>query len=217
MLAVLLLGVVGMFSTEATHNWNVALLGAHLSWWGAVAAVGVVLAIVHTNAMNLYPATIDVLVAMNSLLPPRRWEQPVGTFLLGIASTLLAVAGILAHIQTFLNDIGDVIFPFTFIMLVDWIWVQRRATPAEAFFERPRTVAQWIDPLAAVAFAVGVAFNIWIHLVLPASLINQVPIPLVGALLAAALYALLALRSSHRVPRPSVSRKARAQPTTAIR
>lgn len=37
MLAVLLLGVVGLFSTEATHNWNVALLGAHVSWWGTVA------------------------------------------------------------------------------------------------------------------------------------------------------------------------------------
>jgi purine-cytosine permease-like protein len=217
MLAVLLLGVVGMFSTAATHNWNVALLGAHLPWWGAVAAIGVVVAIVHTNAMNLYPSTIDVLVAMNSFLRPRRWEQPVGTLLLGIASTLLAVAGILAHIQSFLNDIGDVIFPFTFIMLVDWIWVQRRATPAEAFFERPRTAAQWIDPPAAIAFALGLAFNIWIHLVLPTSLTNQVPIPLVGALLSAGLYGLLALRSPHRVARDSVSQRRSTGALTAPR
>lgn len=206
MLAVLLLGVVGMFSTEATHNWNVALLGAHLSWWGVVAAVGVVVAIVHTNAMNLYPSTIDVLVALNSFLRPRRWEQPVGTFLLGIASTLLAVAGILTHIQSFLNGIGDVIFPFTFIMLVDWILVQRRATPAQAFFERPRTVSDWIDPLAAFAFFVGLAFNLWIHLVLPAALNHQLPIPFVGALLSGALYAALARASPHRASPETVSR-----------
>jgi nucleobase:cation symporter-1, NCS1 family len=208
MLAVLLLAVVGMFSTEATHNWNVALLGAHLSWWGVVAAVGVVVAIVHTNAMNLYPSTIDVLVAMNSFLRPRRWEQPVGTFLLGIASTLLAVAGILTHIQSFLNSIGDVIFPFTFIMLVDWIFVQQRATPAAEFFERPRRLTDWIDPLAGLAFFAGLAFNLWIHLVLPAGLVHQLPIPYVGALLAAGLYAVIARVSPHRVgsgPRPRVS------------
>ncbi len=211
MVSVLLLGVVGLFSTEATHNWNVALLGAHVAWWGTVAAIGVVVAIVHTNAMNLYPSTIDVLVAMNSFLRPRRWEQPVGTFLLGIASTLLAVAGILTHIQSFLNGIGDVIFPFTFIMLVDWIMVQRRSVPAEAFFERPSTPAQWIDPPAAIAFFVGLAFNLWIHLVLPAGLIHQLPIPYVGALIAAALYALLAVKSPHRVP-PQMTAQA---PSTA--
>jgi purine-cytosine permease-like protein len=158
-------------------------------------------AIVHTNAMNLYPSTIDVLVAMNSFLKPRRWEQPVGTFLLGIASTLLAVAGILTHIQSFLMGIGDVIFPFTLIMLVDWIMVQRRATPAEEFFEKPQAPVHWIDPPAAIAFFVGLAFNLWIHLVLPAGLVQQVPIPYVGALLAGGLYALLALRSPHRVTR----------------
>jgi purine-cytosine permease-like protein len=121
MLAVLILGVIGMLSQEGFHNWNVALLGAKLPIVGAIAAIGVVLAIVH--AMNLYPSTIDLLVAMNTLLRPRRWEQPAGTLVLGILSTLLAVAGILSHIQSFLNSIGDVLFPFTFIMLVDWIWV----------------------------------------------------------------------------------------------
>jgi purine-cytosine permease-like protein len=214
MLAVLLLGVVGMFSTSATHNWNVALLGAHLSWWGVIAAVGVVVAIVHTNAMNLYPSTIDVLVAMNSIMKPRRWEQPVGTFLLGIASTLLAVAGILTHIQSFLNGIGDVIFPFTFIMLIDWILVQRRATPAEEFFERPRKATEWIDPIAGIAFFVGLAFNIWAHLVLPASLNDQMPIPFVGALISAVLYAGLGRLSPHRARRRPAEVGDRARPAT---
>jgi purine-cytosine permease-like protein len=193
MLAVLILGVIGMLSQEGFHNWNVALLGAKLPIVGAIAAIGVVLAIVHTNAMNLYPSTIDLLVAMNTLLRPRRWEQPVGTLVLGILSTLLAVAGILSHIQSFLNSIGDVLFPFTFIMLVDWIWVQRRRTPTDAFFERPRTLTQWISPLAGVAFVIGLAFNIWFGDIAPAWFDNQVPIPFVGALLSAAVYAGLAV------------------------
>jgi len=33
MLAVLILGVIGMLSQEGTHNWNVALLGAKLPSW----------------------------------------------------------------------------------------------------------------------------------------------------------------------------------------
>jgi purine-cytosine permease-like protein len=202
MVAVLLLGVVGMFSAGATHNWNVALVGAHLSWWGVVAAIGVVVAIVHTNAMNLYPSTVDLLVAMNSVLRPRRWEQPIATFVLGIVSTLLAVAGILTHIQGFLNGIGDVIFPFTFIMLVDWILVQRRATPAEAFFERPRMLTEWINPAAAAAFFLGLAFNLWAHLILPAAANHQLPLSFVGALLAAGLYAVLALLSPRTVSAP---------------
>ncbi len=214
MLAVLALAIVGMFSTEATHSWNVALLGAHLSWWGVIAAVGVVVAIVHTNAMNLYPSTVDVLVAMNSFLKPRRWEQPVGTFLLGIASTLLAVAGILTHIQSFLDSIGDVIFPFTFIMLVDWIVVQRRATATEAFFDRPRTLTDWIDPIAGLAFVVGLAFNIWIHLVLSTTLNQQMPIPLVGALLSALIYAALSPLSAHRVSSTAADRDS-AEPVAA--
>lgn len=205
MLAVLLLAIVGMFSQEVTGSWNIALLGAHLSWWGTVAAIGVVVAIVHTNAMNLYPSTVDLLVAMNSVLRPRRWEQPVGTFLLGIASTLLAVAGILTHIQSFLNGIGDVIFPFTFIMIVDWIWVQRRSTPSQAFFDKPKTLVQWFDPAATLAFFVGLAFNLWIHKIAPAGFNHQLPIPFVGALISAALYAILAMRSPHRVTRAATS------------
>lgn len=192
MLAVLLLAVIGMFSHEGTGNWNVALLGAKLAVVGTIAAIGVVLAIIHTNAMNLYPSTIDMLVAMNTVLRPRKWEQPVGTLLLGILSTLLAAAGILNHIQSFLNSIGDALFPFTFIMIVDWIWVQRRRTAAEAFFQRPHSLAGWISVPAGVAFVIGLAFSIWFDDIAPTWFDNQVPLPFVGALLSAVVYAALA-------------------------
>ncbi len=78
-------------------------------------------------------------------------------------------------------------------MLVDWIWVQRRRTPADAFFEHPHSLPQWISPPAAVAFAVGLAFSIWFGDIAPAWFDNQVPMPFVGGLLGAAIYAGLAV------------------------
>lgn len=194
MLAVLVLGVIGMFSQEGTGNWNVALLGTKLSWVGTIAAIGVVLAIVHTNAMNLYPSTVDLLVAVGTLTPPRRFEQPVATFILGILSTLLAVAGILSHISSFLNSIGDALFPFTFVMLVDWLYVQRRSTPVQRFFDPPRALPDWLSLPAAIAFCVGCAFSIWFGKIAPTWWAHQVPTPFVGALISGALYALLAVR-----------------------
>ncbi|MCY0908749.1 MAG: cytosine permease, partial [Sulfobacillus thermotolerans] len=44
MLAVLLMGIVGMDAQQATGNWNVALLGPHIPVWGLAAALGVALA-----------------------------------------------------------------------------------------------------------------------------------------------------------------------------
>ncbi len=45
MLPVLLMGVMGIFSQQAIGNWNIAVLGAHISGWGLVAAIGAALAV----------------------------------------------------------------------------------------------------------------------------------------------------------------------------
>jgi purine-cytosine permease-like protein len=84
MLAVLVFGVLGAFSNEATGNWNIALLGSSISGWGFVAAVGAALAVIHTNSMNLYPSTVDLLVALNNIRKPHRWEQPLAAAAPGI-------------------------------------------------------------------------------------------------------------------------------------
>jgi purine-cytosine permease-like protein len=188
MLAVLVMGVLGTFSQQATGNWNIALLGAHISGWGFVAALGAALAVLHTNAMNLYPSTVDLLVVLNNVHKPMRWEQPLATVILGVGGTLLAIAGILSHVSTLLSDAGDVVIPFTFVMLVDWIYVQRRRTPAEAFFEHPRSRADRIVPSAVVAVIVGFVIGYWGDKFLPGFFYNTLPVPVVGGLVAAALY-----------------------------
>jgi purine-cytosine permease-like protein len=189
MLAVLVMGVVGAFSQQATGNWNIALLGAHISGWGFVAALGAALAVLHTNAMNLYPSTVDLLVVLNNVHKPTRWEQPVATIILGVGGTILAMAGILQHVSTLLNDAGDLVIPFTFVMLVDWIYVQKRRTPADAFFEHPTSRAQRIVPSAIGAVIIGFIISYWGNHFLPGFFYNTLPLPVVGGTIAAALYA----------------------------
>lgn len=198
MLAVLLMGIVGMDAQQATGNWNVALLGPHIPVWGLAAALGVALAIIHTNAMNLYPSTVDLLVALNTLRKSTRWEQPVATIILGVLSTILAVLGILNHVSGFLDAIGDVIVPFTFIMLVDWLWVQRRKTPADAFFAHPETSRDWVNWASIIAFAAGLAFCLWGADLAPGAFATVLPLPVVGGLVSAVIYALWRVRAPHR-------------------
>jgi purine-cytosine permease-like protein len=64
---------------------------------------------------------------------PRPGPQPLATTGPGVLGAVLAIAGILDHLQTLITDAGDIIIPFTFVMLVDWLSVQRRRTPAAAF------------------------------------------------------------------------------------
>jgi purine-cytosine permease-like protein len=188
MLAVLVFGVLGAFSNQATGNWNIALLGSSISGWGFVAAIGAALAVIHTNSMNLYPSTVDLLVALNNVHKPTKWEQPLATVGLGILGTILAIAGILDHVQTLITDAGDIIIPFTFVMLVDWIYVQRRRTPASAFFQAPRTLADRVVPSAIVAVAVGFVLGYWGTDFLPGFFYNTLPLPVVAGLVAAILY-----------------------------
>jgi purine-cytosine permease-like protein len=192
MLAVLVFGVVGAYSNEATGSWNIALLGASISGWGFVAAIGAALAVIHTNAMNLYPSTVDLLVALNNVHKPTKWEQPIATAGLGVLGTVLAIAGILDHVQTLITDAGDIIIPFTFVMLVDWLYVQRRRTPASAFFSFPRRLADRAVPSAILAVGIGFVFGFWGTDFMPGFFFNTLPLPVVAGVFAAILYALAA-------------------------
>jgi purine-cytosine permease-like protein len=190
MLPVLLMGVIGAFSQKATGNWNIAVLGAHISGWGFVAAIGAALAVLHTNAMNLYPSTVDLLVALNTLRKPRRWEQPAATVVLGVLGTLLAEAGILSHAQTFITDVGDVLGPFAFVMLVDWIWGRMRdKRDPDTYFRRPEGFRQHWKAGAIISFAIGFAVSFWGTSIFPAGFYDNIPLALTGSVAAAVVFA----------------------------
>jgi purine-cytosine permease-like protein len=206
MVAVLVMGVIGAYAQQATGNWDIALLGSHIGGWGWIAAFGVAVAVLHTNAMNLYPSVIDLLVALNNVRVTGRWLQPVATIVLGVAGVALAAMGILANAETFLDDAGDLIIPFTFVMLADWMWVQRRRTASEAFFEPPvSALARW-KPSAFVAFLVGFVVSFWGQDFLPGFFYDILPLPVVGGVLSAAIYAAIAApRTRSRSPESSGS------------
>src|SRR6185437_10034495 len=48
--------ILGLIALQMTGDWNIAMLGKSLPVWGEISAIGVILAIAHCNAMNLYPA-----------------------------------------------------------------------------------------------------------------------------------------------------------------
>jgi purine-cytosine permease-like protein len=201
MIPTLLMGVMGMFSQEAIGNWNIAVLGAHISGWGLIAAIGAALGVLHTNAMNLYPSTVDLLVALNTVRKPRRWEQPAATIVLGILGTLLAQLGILSHAETFITDAGDILGPFAFVMLVDWLWGRMRDKhDPGTYFRTPAGFTGHWKAAAIVSFFIGFVFSFWGTSIFPAGFYNNVPLALFGSLVAAVLYLAYVLIRDHAMP-----------------
>ena len=160
MAAVLLMGILGLIALQMTGDWNVAMLGKALPVWGEISAIGVILAIAHTNAMNLYPAVTSLLAVVNVAdKKPHRLLQPVTVIILGVFSTLLAILGILAFIKGFLSLLGSLLFPFTFILVVDWFHGRYYEDPVTAFYRRgkgPSGLFAWPAPWAILMLVAGV-------------------------------------------------------------
>jgi purine-cytosine permease-like protein len=188
MLPVVLMGVMGAFSQEAIGTWNIATLGASISGWGAIAAFGATLGVLHTNAMNLYPSTVDLLVAMTTVRKPKKWEQPLSTVILGVMGTGLAQAGILNHAETFVSDVSYLLGPFMFVMVIDWLWGLRNKRNVESYFRKPRGFAeQWRLP-AIISFAAGFVVSFWGTNFLPLWLTNDIPLAFTGSVVSGILY-----------------------------
>lgn len=163
MAAVLLMGALGLITLQMTGDWNIALLGRSLPVWGEISAIGVILAIAHCNAMNLYPAVTSLLAVVNVAGGrSHRMLQPAVVIVLGVFATLLAVLGILNVIQGFLSLLGALLFPFTFILVLDWFHGRYYADVVSLFYRRPAHLAQWFSwpaPWAIAMLIVGVALG----------------------------------------------------------
>ncbi|WP_406277286.1 cytosine permease [Nocardia sp. NBC_00881] len=197
MMPIVIMGVMGAYSQEAIGDWNIAVLGAQITGWGAVAAIGAALAVLHTNAMNLYPSTVDLLVTLNTVRKPRSWEQPVVTVVLGVLGVLLAQAGILTHAEVFVTGAGELLGPFAFVMIVDWLWGLADKRDVDSYF-RPAVgfAGRWRIP-ALACFLAGFMVNFWGKDFLPEGIYHTVPLSLVGSLVAGGAYgAVLGTRRS---------------------
>ncbi|NNC23409.1 thiamine permease [Salinisphaera sp. USBA-960] len=189
LLPVLLMGILGLITKSTTGKWNVALLAKDLPVAGVVAAVGVILAIAHTNAMNLYPAVTKLLAAGETVRAPRPYDQPIACTGIGLIATILAVLGILQHITSFLSFVGIFLFPFTFLMMFDWVVFQKQSTPVESFFEKKKGFANNFRPSACISFIIGaVLSSLGYFDFLPDMLTNNVPWFVITSVIACGIY-----------------------------
>ncbi len=190
MAAVLTMGALGLIALRMTGDWNIAFLGRSLPVWGEISAIGVILAIAHTNAMNLYPAVTTLLAVNTAGQSANRMLQPALVIILGIFSTVLAVLGILGFIQGFLSVLGSLLFPFTFILVVDWFHGRYYADPVSRFYRRARRFTEWFSwpaPWAIAMLVVGVILGESERL-MPKVLVHFVPWQVCSALLVTIVY-----------------------------
>ncbi|MDE2449243.1 MAG: cytosine permease [Gammaproteobacteria bacterium] len=190
MAAVIVMGALGLTALRMTGNWNIALLGRSLPVWGEISAIGVILAIAHTNAMNLYPAVTTLLAVNTTGESSHRMLQPSLVIILGIFSTALAVLGILDYIQGFLSLLGSLLFPFTFILVVDWFHGRYYADSVSCFYKRARRFSEWFAwpaPWAIAMLIVGVIVGQSGYRA-PQSLVHFMPWQVFSALLVTIIY-----------------------------
>ncbi|ABP95296.1 MULTISPECIES: purine-cytosine permease family protein [Metallosphaera] len=198
MVPVYLMGVLGFISQKTAGNWNLPAVSfpvaSSLAIIVGIASVGAALAILHTNAMNLYPAVADLITAIQPALK-RKWEhlsQPVSTVFIGLAGAIAAVLGILQNATNFLNFVGDIIFPYTFIVLLDWYLrlrpkMQEGSLGVRDFYQVPRGLRDNVNLYSVLATVVGTALNV---VTLPGltTLYLYFPQDLFGSLIGALLY-----------------------------
>ena len=192
MAAVLIMGALGLTALRMTGDWNIALLGKSLPVWGEVSAIGVILAIAHTNAMNLYPAVTTLLAVSTGGARSHRLLQPSLVLILGIFSTVLAILGILDYIQGFLSILGSLLFPFTFILVVDWFHGRYYADSVSLFYRKAARASEWFSwpaPWAIAMLIVGVVLGDSQRL-LPPGLVRIIPWQVSSALLVTLVYSL---------------------------
>jgi purine-cytosine permease-like protein len=136
--------------------------------------------------------------------------QPALVIVLGIFSTILAIFGILDFIQGFLSLLGSLLFPFTFILVVDWFHGRYHAEPVSQFYRRAARFAQWFSwpaPWAITMLIVGVLLGESGHL-LPALAARFVPWQVCSALMVTIVYYLgLRLPEAEKVSKTSFLRR----------
>ncbi|ADY02495.1 permease for cytosine/purine, uracil, thiamine, allantoin [Vulcanisaeta moutnovskia 768-28] len=200
-----LMGILGFAGQYYANNWNIAAISFPPSTpaWVLIAALGASLAIIHTNAMNLYPSAIDLLVAIDPVIRRFRNEfrarltQPVAILILGIAAIIVSI-WILSIIESFLNFVGLTIFPLTFILIFDWYLRLKRNVHTlddvkRYFYDIPREPLRHIGIAAIVSFIIGSVLMNYLPIAIPTTFPKYLPPEYTGALIGGLVYLILML------------------------
>jgi purine-cytosine permease-like protein len=167
--------ILASITHSSTYLWDVIVGGAEIilvlfgmKWLERFYRYTSVILIASYLALTVYLVTHYTLHAPKQTVP-MNW---------GTALTVVLTFSLLAWTYKL----------STFVMLVDWIYVQRRRTPADAFFEHPHSRAGRIVPSAIGAVIIGFVISYWGNHFLPGFFYNTLPLPVVGGIIAAALY-----------------------------
>ncbi|MDY6985442.1 MAG: cytosine permease [Candidatus Thermoplasmatota archaeon] len=112
-----ILGLISIASTGSPDGWNIFLLGKNMGAIGAIIAITAIVANANTNIINLYPAVMQFLSGSEAL--GKKVRQPIVSATMGAIGTILAMSGILSRVTEFLNVVGSLVVPFSFVVFVD--------------------------------------------------------------------------------------------------
>jgi nucleobase:cation symporter-1, NCS1 family len=206
--ALMIVGAASVtIGSAPTDNPTADFTGDMPSWIGNLVLLGIALGAVSANALNVYSGAMSFL-AMGIKLPLmlRRAIVALGFGAVGLVLAWNGLADAGHNYEAFLLVISYWIAPWLGVVLTDrWL---RRGSDIDAIVENPRYV-NWSGPIAMPA---GMVVSIWLFSnqeqytgpIADSAGIGDLT-PLVGFLLAAALYAVLFAVLKPTVPRAALS------------
>ena len=185
MISMALMAMLGFMAELATGSWNPGLLVVHWPIMGPVVACLLGLTIIQTNALNLYPSTIDALVCVRTFRPAQWWQEPMATVTLGLLATAAALGGILSRISGLLAWVEHLVIPFTCILLLDWYGFGGHRLPVDTYlcYDNPR-----YHTAGCLAFVLSVVASLALHGQLPYHFQAWLPQPVAVFMLTAIIY-----------------------------
>jgi NCS1 family nucleobase:cation symporter-1 len=122
--------------------------------------------IASANAMNLYCGALSSLTFGQTLVPtwspgPRaRVVVSILLFLLAVAGALLSKESFLAHYESFILVLLNVLVPWTAINLVDYYWLRHGEYDVSAFFRQDGGIYGRVNAPAVICYVLGILVQI---------------------------------------------------------
>jgi purine-cytosine permease-like protein len=182
-LGLFLFGILGFISIESqgsVDGWNIFLLGTGMGMVGTIVAVTAIVANVNTNIINLYPAVMQFISGAQAL--DRKVRQPIVSVVMGAIGTILAMSGILSRITDFLNIVGSLVVPFSFVVFISYLFKKK---------EEPKGLMMLVPLLSVFAGSATALISVNARFLIPSWL--------VGGIVAGAIYAAVMSLIMHKL------------------
>jgi len=163
-LPMILGAIVGL--AMAPHSTLVAGLAALTQGITPLVLIVFSVSIASANAMNLYCGALSSLTFGQTLVPswspgPRaRVVVSILLFLLAVAGAFLSKESFLAHYESFILILLNVLVPWTAINLVDYYWLRHGEYDIPAFFRQDGGIYGRVNGPAVICYLLGILVQI---------------------------------------------------------